>query len=60
MPNSKTKKHVNIDSEVLERFEYLYPGIKHIFLERALKLALQDKKYFEDVFFNPIFIEEKN
>lgn len=59
MPNSKNKRSVNIDKNTYERFEYLYPDIVHIFINRALKLALQDKKYFEDVFFNKIFIEVK-
>ena len=59
MPNSKNKKSVNIDKSTYERFEYLYPDIVHIFINRALSLALQDKKYFEDVFFNKMFIEVK-
>ena len=59
MPNSKNKKSVNIDKSTYERFEYLYPDIVHIFINRALRLALQDKKYFEDVFFNKMFIEVK-
>lgn len=59
MPNSRTKKPINIDKELYEKFEYLYPELTGIFLNRALKLALQDKKYFEDVFFNKLFIEVK-
>lgn len=59
MPNSKTKKHINVDSELVERFDYLYPRLKHIFVARSIELALQDKKYFEDVFFNKLFIEVK-
>lgn len=59
MANSKNKKSINVKKETVERFEYLYPRIKEIFVERALVLALQDKKYFEEVFFNPIFIEVK-
>lgn len=59
MPNSRNKKSVNIDKNTYERFEYLYPDIVHIFINRALKLALQDKKYFEEVFFNKMFIEVK-
>lgn len=59
MPNSKNKKSVNIDKNIYERFEYLYPDIVNIFINRALKLALQDKKYFEEVFFNKLFIEVK-
>ena len=57
MPNSSKKKSINIDKETYERFEYLYPEITCIFLNRCLKLALQDKKYFEEVFFNKLFIE---
>ena len=59
MPNSKNKKSVNIDKNTYERFEYLYPDICSIFINRALRLALQDKKYFEEVFFNKLFIEVK-
>lgn len=57
--NSKDKKPVNLDKELVDRFDYLFPAIKSIFLNRALELALQDKKFFEDVFFNPIFMEVK-
>ena len=59
MPSSKSKKSINIDKGIYERFDYLYPEICSIFINRALKLALQDKKYFEDVFFNKLFIEVK-
>lgn len=56
---SKSKKPVNLDKDSLERFEYMYPEVKQIFLNRCVKLALQDKKFFEDVFFNKLFIEVK-
>lgn len=59
MPQSKNKKHVNVDKETLDRFDYLYPRLKNLFAERAFKLALQDKKYFESVFFNDLFLEVK-
>ena len=59
MPSSKLKKTINIDKATYEKFDYLYPEICSIFINRALKLALQDKKYFEDVFFNKLFIEVK-
>ena len=59
MANSKNKRSVNIDKNTYERFEYLYPDIVQIFINRALNLALQDKKYFEEVFFNKLFIEVK-
>lgn len=56
---SKSKKPVNLDRDSLEKFEYLYPEVKQIFLNRCLKLALQNKKFFEEVFFNQLFIEVK-
>lgn len=59
MPNSKNKKHLNIDKDLVDRFDYIYPRLKHVFAERAFKLALQDKKFFEDVFLNPLFVEVK-
>lgn len=59
MPNSKNKHPVYIDADIYDRFEYLYPEVTKLFINRALKLALQDKKYFEDVFFNHLFIEVK-
>ena len=59
MSNSRSKKSINIDKDTYERFDYLYPEICSIFINRALKLALQDKKYFEEVFFNKLFIEVK-
>lgn len=57
MANSRKKRPVNIDKETFEKFEYLYPEVTPIFINRALKLALQDKKFFEEVFFNKLFIE---
>ena len=59
MPSSKSKKSINIDKAIFEKFDYLYPEICSIFINRSLKLALQDKKYFEEVFFNQLFIEVK-
>lgn len=59
MPNSLKKRTVNIDKELFEKFEYLYPDLTILFINRSLKLALQDKKYFEEVFFNKLFIGVK-
>ena len=59
MPQSVNKKHVNVNKDTLDRFDYVYPKLKNLFAQRAFELALQDKKYFEEVFFNPIFIEVK-
>ena len=57
--NSKNKKPINCDKELVEKFEMIYPRLKELFIQRSLTLALQDKKYFEEVFFNPMFVEVK-
>lgn len=59
MPNSKTKKAININKDLYDRFEHVYPELCSIFLNRSLVLALQDKKFFEDVFLNPLFVGVK-
>lgn len=57
MPTSKDRKSISLNKKLCERFDYLYPRIIRTFCNRALELALQDKKYFEDVLFNPLFKE---
>lgn len=59
MPTSKNKKPVFVDRKLCERFSYLYPDLLAKFCERAILLSIQDKTYFEKVFFNPIFMEVK-
>lgn len=56
MPNSLNRKNVSLSKDVLESFEYLYPKLSKTFLERAMLLALEDKTYFEKVWFNPKFV----
>lgn len=57
--NSITKKPTNLDKDLCEKFEQFYPRLRGLFLERALTLAIQNKDFFDEVFFNPIFIEVK-
>ena len=59
MANSKKKKSINIDKELYERFDYLYPCVIKDFLERSITLALQDKELFTNIFFNQQFLEVK-
>ena len=59
MPNSKNKKSVNVDKETYESFEYMYPKLTALFINRALFLASQNKDLFEEIFFNKIFLEVK-
>lgn len=57
--NSRNKKPINCDKEIVDKFDDYYPRLKELFVKRSLILALQDKAYFEEVFFNPIFMEVK-
>lgn len=57
--NSKNKKPVNVDKEVLEKFINQYPSLKELFLTRCLIMAVQQPEFFNQVFFNPIFMEVK-
>lgn len=59
MATSKNKKPVFVDRKLCERFFYLYPDLLAKFCDRAIILAVQDKAFFEQVFFNPIFMEVK-
>lgn len=59
MPNSRSKKQVNIDIETYEKFERVYPELINLFLNRALKVCLNDKDLFEQIFFNQLFLEVK-
>lgn len=57
--NSKNKRPVNVEREVCEQFEKQYPSIKELFLTRCLILASQRPDFFQQVFFDPMFIEVK-
>ncbi len=57
--NGKNKRPVNVEKEVCEQFEKQYPCLKELFLTRCLKLAIQNADFFQQVFFDPMFIEIK-
>lgn len=59
MATSKDRRNISLPKDLVERFEYLYPKLTGVFLKRALYLALNDKEYFEKVFFNSQFLEIK-
>ena len=57
--NSKIKRPVNVDKNAYEQFEKQYPCLKELFLTRCLILASQKPDFFQQVFFDPMFIEVK-
>ena len=44
--------HVNVNKDVLETFDTLYPACRRRFTERCMSLANEDKLFFEQVFCN--------
>lgn len=59
MPNSLNRKSINLDKCLCERFSYLYPKVMKTFIERALVKAVQDRRFFESVYFLPEKLEIK-
>lgn len=52
--------HVNINKDVLEAFDKLYPTCRRRFTERCLALAIEDNLFFERVFFNHLLKNDNN
>lgn len=59
MPNAKNKRPVNVDKSLVERFEFIYPKLKEIFLNRCIDLAINDTTFFNEVFFNKKFMNKE-
>lgn len=59
MPNAKTKRPVNVDKSLVERFEFIYPKLKEIFLNRCIDLAINNTTFFNEVFFNKKFMNKE-
>ena len=57
--NGKNKRPINVDKEAFEQFDKQYPSLKELFLTRCLILASQKPDFFQQVFFDPMFIEVK-
>lgn len=57
--NSKNRRPVNVDKNAYEQFEKQYPCLKELFLTRCLILASKKPDFFQQVFFNPEFLEVK-
>lgn len=60
MPNSPNRKNISLDKELVERFEYFYPHLIKIYLERALRQGIENKEIFEKIFFSNIDMEVIN
>lgn len=60
MPNSKGKTtyHLVTDTDYYHKFNERYPKLLKVFLTRSIKLAVEDKNFFDKVFFSDIKIKE--
>lgn len=53
-PKGMSIYHLVIDTKEYEKFRRNYPKLLKIFLNRAVKLANNDKSVFEKIFFSEI------
>lgn len=60
MPNPKGKSiyHLCTDTNDYKKFNEKYPKLLRIFLEKSIHLAVENKMFFEQVFFSEINIKE--
>lgn len=56
---NKKQIHPYVDSGVCERFERLYPHTRSRFIENAMRLALNNSKFFDEVFFSELLRQYK-
>lgn len=53
-PKGMSIYHLVIDTKEYDKFKKNYPNLIKIFLNRAIKLANNDKTVFEKIFFSEI------
>lgn len=57
-PNRKSRGtvtvHVNVDRDVVDVFERLYPRLRTSFIRHCMKLAVSDKDFFDRVYFSEL------
>lgn len=55
----KKQIHPFLDRDVCDRFERMYPHTRSRFIESAMRLALNNPKFFDDVFFSELLRQYK-
>lgn len=51
---NNTTIHVRVDKDVAESFQRLYPHCRNRFIDFAMKLAVNDRRFFDSVFFKEL------
>lgn len=49
--NDKVTLHVNVDRQILDNFEKMYPRCRSRLVQNLLKLVCDDKILFDKIFF---------
>lgn len=52
MKVDKVARIIHLPSELVDRFQRLYPRMMTVFFQRCLILACQDKDFFDKVYFS--------
>lgn len=58
--NKTVTVHVNVDAQVIDNFNMLYPRCRSRFICNALRLATTDKLLFDRIFFCDIISPDEN
>lgn len=46
--------HVNLDRDLVERFDRIYPNSRRRFVSNAFQIALINRNFFDKIFFKDI------
>lgn len=46
--------HVNVDRDIVDVFERLYPRLRTSFIRNCMKLAVSDKDFFDRAYFSEL------
>ena len=55
MKKDKITFHINVDKDVAERFEKIYPRCRSRLFSNLLRLVCDDKDLFDRIFFCDLF-----
>lgn len=53
-PEGTITVHVNVDRDIVDVFERLYPRLRTRFIRLCMKIAVSDKEFFDRVYFSEL------
>lgn len=51
MRENRITLHINVDRDLIDRFDRLYPSCRRRFVENSIRLATNSKEVFDKIFF---------